>query len=509
MNANPADCDCERYEIDRERASYQRAWLTAFREATTAQVSAALDAVESGSHRDSPAANGALLALTGLMLEKERELSGAVVGRAARQQGQGEQSPVAAGEMERRIGLMGRLNDAAAQRRPQSEPEVADHDAEFWYAACFACITSLQVVRQVRGQRAERPQQDLMGEAYLVVLAQLATEAEESRERLEDTAIPDIDDGLTNARAALLAEAHAAIDEMAETVAVDLREFNQDLPVEIRPAMQGLPAVTERATALVVGPADFQVGRFDEWDPNPPHAAGGLYIVYYYRGAKVVQSILDTYPLGFPAAAQQQVDRVLGALLAMGPEAEALSDLLLPYPLVMSDLADAGLHDVAVDRFSEFVSALQQQDLRHGAMLEVLAAVAGDEPDVSEYLLRDTEFDTEFATRRQARAIITTARRQGLDSVKLAKLAAAMGHETEELGVTPPSTDYATVSILLEAARAAGLPHEAIDRIYQSIDPDGYEEERYEQAVDLLEFGDAAAAGALDGLPHFDGEFSR
>ena len=216
--------------------------------------------------------------------------------------------------------------------------------------------------------------------------------------------------------------------------------------------------------------------------------------------------------MGFPAAAaQQQVDRVIVALLAMGPEAEALSDLLLPYPLMMSDLADAGLHDVAGDRFSEFVSALQQQDLRHGAMLEVLAAVAGDEPDVSEHLLRDSDFDAEFATLRQARAIITTARRQGqgLDSVKLAKLAAAMGHEAEELGVTPPSTDYATVSILLGEARAAGLPHDVIDRIYQAIDPDGYAEERYEQAVDLLEFGDAAADGALDGLPRFDGEFSR
>ena len=215
--------------------------------------------------------------------------------------------------------------------------------------------------------------------------------------------------------------------------------------------------------------------------------------------------------MGFPAAAaQQQVDRVIGALLAMGPEAEALSDLLLPYCLVMSDLADAGLRDVAGDRCSEFVSTLQEQDLRHGAMLEVMAAMAGGgEPDVSEYLLRDSDFDTEFATLRQARAIITTARRQGLDSVKLSKLAAAMGHEAEELGVTPPSTDYATVSILLGAARAAGLPHEAIERIYQAIDPEGYEEERYEQAVDLLEFGDEDADGALDGLPRFDGEFSR
>ena len=509
MNANPADCDCERCEIDRERAPYQRAWLTAFRKATTAQVSAALDAVESGSHHDSPAANGALLALTGLMLEKESELSGAVVGGAVGQQDQGEQSPVAASEMEQRIGLMGRLNDAAARLQQQPAPEVADHDAELWYAACFACITSLQVVRLVRRQRAELPQRDLMGEAYLVVLAQLAGDAEESRERLEDTAIPDLDDGLANARAVLLAEAHAAIDEMAETVAADLHEFNQDLPVEIRPAMRGLPAVIERAAALVIGPADFQVVRFGEWDPNPPHAAGGLYIVYYYRGAKVVQSILDTYPMGFPAAAaQQQVDRVIGALLAMGPEAEALSDLLLPHCLVMSDLADAGLHDVAVDRCSEFVSALQQQDLRHGAMLDVLAAVAGDEPDVSEYLLRDSDFDPAFATLRQARAIITTARRQGLDSVKLSKLAAAMGHEAEELGVTPPSTDYAALSILLGAARAAGLPHDVIDRIYQAIDPDGYAEALYEQAADLREFGDEDAEGALDGLPGFDGEFS-
>ena len=135
--------------------------------------------------------------------------------------------------------------------------------------------------------------------------------------------------------------------------------------------------------------------------------------------------------------------------------------------------------------------------------------MAGDEPDVSEYLLRDSDFDTAFATLRQARAIITTARRQGLDSVKLAKLAAAMGHEAEELGVTPPSTNYAALSILLGEARDAGLPHEAIDRIYQAIDPDGYEEERYEQAADLQEFGDAAADGALDVLPRFDGEFSR
>ena len=510
MNANPAHCGCERCEIDRERAPYQRAWLTAFREATTAQVSAALDTVENGSHRDSPEANGALLALTGLMLEQESELSSAVVGRAARQQDQGEQSPLAAAELERRIGLMGRLNDAVARLRSQPEPEVADHDAELWYAACFACTTSLQVVRLFRRQRAELPQRDLMGEAYLVVLTQLAGDAEANRERLEDTAIPDIDDGLANARAELLAEAHAAIDEMTETVAADLRAFNQDLPVEIRPALRGLPAVTERAAALVIGPADFQVGRFDEWDPNPPHAAGGLYIVYYYRGAKVVQSILDAYPMGFPAAAaQQQVDGVIDALLAMGPEEEALSDLLLPYPLLMSDLADAGLHDVAGDRFSEFVSALQEQDLRHGAMLDVLAAVAGNEPDVSEYLLRDSDFDTEFASLRQARAIITTARRQGLDSVKLSKLAAAMGHEAKELGVTLPSMDYTTVSILLGEARDAGFPHDAIDRIYQAIDPDGYAEELYDQAADLQEFGDEDADGTLDGLPRFDGEFSR
>ena len=182
---------------------------------------------------------------------------------------------MAAAEMERRIGLMGRLNDAAARLRPQPqpEPEVADNDADLWYAACFACTTSLQVVRLFRRQRAELPQRDLMGEAYLVVLTQLVGDAEASRERLEDTAIPDIDDGLANARATLLAEAHAAMDEMAETVAADLREFNQDLPVEIRPAMRGLPAVTERAAALAPDPSTRLPNRLEDPPPVGPRAS--------------------------------------------------------------------------------------------------------------------------------------------------------------------------------------------------------------------------------------------
>ena len=79
----------------------------------------------------------------------------------------------------------------------------------------------------------------------------------------------------------------------------------------------------------------------------------------------------------------------------------------------------------------------------------------------------------------------------------------------EELGVTPPSTDYATVSILLGEARDAGFPHDVIDRIYQAVDPGGYEDALYEQAADLREFGDEDADGALDGLPRFNGEFSR
>ena len=508
MNADSANCPCERCEIDRERAPYQRAWLTALREATTAQVSAALDAVENGSHCDSPEANGGLLALTGLMLEQERELSGAVVGRAAREQDQGEQSPTAASEIEQRRGLMGRLNDAAARLRTRSEGE--DNDAALWYAACLACTSGLQVVRLFRRRRAELPRLDPMWEAYLVVLIPLLESAEENRERLEHAAVPEIADGLADARATLLSEAQAAIDEMTETVASDLREFNQDRPVEIRPAMRGLPAVAERAAAMLVGPADFHVGRFDEWDPNPPYAEGGLYIVYHFRGAKVVQSMLDTYPMGFPAdAAQEQLNRVIAALVKMGPEEKAMSDLLLPRALLMSDLADAGLHDVAVDRFSEFVSALQRQDLRHGVMLHVLATVAGDEPDVSEHLLRDSDFDAEFATQRQARAIIATARRQGLDSVKLARLAEAMGHRAYELGVTPPSINYGALRTLLGAALDAGLHHDVIDRIYQAMDPEGYAEAQYGQAADLQEFDDEDADWAMDRLPRFNGEISR
>ena len=184
-----------------------------------------------------------------------------------------------------------------------------------------------------------------------------------------------------------------------------------------------------------------------------------------------------------------------------------LSHPYVPYKVVGDDLdgQPGGVGGEAAR--GEMVQPHAVLEVSNGILDLGVAAVAGDEPDVSEYLLRDSDFDAEFATLRQARAIITTARRQGLDSVKLSKLAAAMGHEAEELGVTPPSTDYATVSILLGEARDAGFPHDVIDRIYQAIDPDGYEEELHDQAADLREFDDAD--GALDGLPRFDGEFSR
>ena len=78
---------------------------------------------------------------------------------------------------------MGRLNDAAARLRPQSESEGEDNDAALWYAACFACTSSLQVVRLFRPKRAELPRLDPMWEAYLVVLAPLLGSAEQAPQR--------------------------------------------------------------------------------------------------------------------------------------------------------------------------------------------------------------------------------------------------------------------------------------------------------------------------------------
>ena len=170
--------------------------------------------------------------------------------------------------------------------------------------------------------------------------------------------------------------------------------------------------------------------------------------------------------------------------------------------------ADAGLHDVAVDRFKEFVSALQEQDLRHGAMLEVLAAVAGDGPDVSEHLLRDTDFDTEFATLRQGAGDHHDGTAAGVGLGEAGQAGGGHGSWIGSVGrdsaVDGPHHCEHPAG---RGPRCRAAPRGPLTRIYQAIDPDGYEEERYEQAVDLLEFGDAA--GALDGLPHFDGEFSH
>ena len=93
--------------------------------------------------------------------------------------------------------------------------------------------------------------------------------------------------------------------------------------------------------------------------------------------------------------------------------------------------------------------------------------------------------------------------------MKLSKLAAAMGHEAEELGVTPPSTDYATVSILLEAARDAGFPTTPLTAFTKPLTRAGMKT-RYTSRLRVC--GSSVtkdADGGLDGLPRFDGEFSR
>ena len=475
MYDNQADCGCERCAIAREQADFQRLLLAARHEAITARLAAVLTELESGGYGGAPEADLGLMALTGLMLEKLNEFEAIMAETSGSQD-----DPVGEAAAARHTALMDRVRDAAERVRRQREPASENGDASLWYAACFDCTTVLEAVRRFHQLRAELPQGDPMRDPWLTIMLDLAQEASGNRARLQDTAIPDLDDGLAVARAALLAEAHAALDELEETVATNRREFNQGLPMVIRPALAALPAVAERAAAAEIGPADVHIARFDEPDPTSPHARGGLAVVYYYRGAKVVQSMLETYPTGFPSgSARRHVERLIDQLLALGPDDEELSDILLPHAAALLDLVNAGLHDVSRAGFDTFIARLQEQDLRHGAMLDVVTAVAGTDHDVWEYRLDDSDFDTEFANRRQARAIITAARRQGLDSVKLAKLAMTMGHDAEDLGVTLPAINREALQTLLRVALEAGFRHDAIDRIHQFMDPHGYEDALY------------------------------
>ena len=478
------DCGCERCAIAGEQADFQKLMLTARHEAITARLEAVLTELESDRHGGSPEADLGLMALTGLMLEKLSELEAIMAETPGTQDDPEDEPPVGEAAAERRTALMDRVRDAAERVRRQREPASENPDASLWYAACFDCTTGLEAVRRFHQLRVELPQEDPMRDACLAIMLNLAQEAAGNRDRLRDTALPDLNDGLAVARAVLLAEAHTAIEELEEVVATNRREFNRGLPVVIRSALAALPAVAERAATAEIGPADVHIARFDEPDPTSPHARGGLAMVYYYRGAKVVQSMLDTYPTGFPADwARRHVDLLIDQLLALGPEDEELSDLLLPHACALLDLVNAGLHDVSRAGFDAFIARLQEQDLRHGAMLDVVTAVAGTDHDVWEYLLDDSDFDTEFANRRQARAIIAAGRRQGLDAVKLAKLARTMGHDAEDLGVTLPATNHEAVQTLLRVALEAGFHHDAIDRIHQFMDPQGYEDALYARVM--------------------------
>ena len=267
---NQDDCGCERCAITREQADFQRLMLTARYEAITARLAAVLTELESGGYGGAPEADLGLMALTGLMLEKLNEFEAIMAETSGSQD-----DPVGEATAARHTALMDRVRDAAERVRRQREPASENGDASLWYAACFDCTTGLEAVRRFHQLRAELPQGDPMRDPWLTIMLDLAQEASGNRARLQDAALPDLDDGLAVAREALLAEAHAALDELEETVATNLREFNLGLPVVIRPALTALPAVAERAAAAEIGPVDVHIARFDEPDPTSPHARGG------------------------------------------------------------------------------------------------------------------------------------------------------------------------------------------------------------------------------------------
>ena len=217
MYDNQADCGCERCAIAREQADFQRLMLTARYEAITAQLAAVLTELESSGYGGSPEADLGLMALTGLMLENLNEFEAII----AETPGSEDEPPVGEAAAARHTALMDRVRDAAERVRRQREPASENGDASLWYAACFDCTTGLEAGRRFHQLRAELPQGDPLRDPCLTIMLDLAQEASGNRDRLRDTALPDLNDGLAVARAALLAEAHAALDELEETVATD------------------------------------------------------------------------------------------------------------------------------------------------------------------------------------------------------------------------------------------------------------------------------------------------
>lgn len=291
----------------------------------------------------------------------------------------------------------------------------------------------------------------------------------------EDEDIPLEDASIENSLATQATDARTAMQDLIEPI---LKRYDESLPTDISSSIAAVPelaqvlqrTVTPTAGALIgfhiTGPwirdmMDLPEGPEGEDEPDLTI----MHISLVHQGRKVIKSILDPYPKGYPANLAMAHATLARHILQEAVDSDIDSpaahedDTLERMIETLEQAVKTELHDVSRSDIRHVLETAANHGCPPAAQASMLSAATLESHDLAGSLTGDlTGAWRRTARQEQAQAVIDAGRKAGLDNYALDDLAWTMGFHSMELGIPHPNPHPDQIMRVIRAAEEVKIP---------------------------------------------------
>ena len=276
----------------------------------------------------------------------------------------------------------------------------------------------------------------------------------------------------------LATQANDAKTAMRELTEPMLRKYDESLPTDVSPSIAAVPelakklreAITPPAGALIgfhiTGPHSGDTVGLPDGPKNNDHPATTIiHISIVYRARKVIKSLVDPYPKGYPAILAAAHAAVASRMLQEAIDSEidnpASRDQRTLGRMIhtLEQAIRTNLHDVTGSQIRHVLETAAKHGCPPAAQASMLSAATLEDQDLADTLAGNKSGAWRRTARQdQAQAVIDAGKNAGLDEYALDDLAWTMGFQGTELGVPVPKPTSDQLNAVFTATDEVDLP---------------------------------------------------
>ena len=286
-------------------------------------------------------------------------------------------------------------------------------------------------------------------------------------------------DGAEDIDVALEQRGREAAGEIDALMSQAATLYSRDMPTEVSPRIESIPAVARRWRERVPDPVRDEYETL--WAGGPgatgmDRATRPVILVSMIVGGKRhIRAIEEPMPTGVTS------ERVIG----LCDEISQARDLF--HQRSTGDLPEASYHACGVvirrtrriaeigmqcataEMVTSVIDMARSQQRARGQLLNIIARLTDGDRDLGETLCAGTAMDLKLTTRKQAGEIIRAAAAAGLDGESLRHLCKMIGHESAVMLGNQEPEDLGRIEALMNHAADLGIGERAVLRMMDAL----------------------------------------